>query len=112
MNSTSTFIGRVQTQSFATHALITQSQEAPWLTLSIVAGVILALTILHTLLAATYLSPFRQLERPSTSGFWSFIMGNLVEMQRDQPGVIQMQVSCSPASLSVESPGLYCGPSS
>lgn len=93
MNSTATFIGRVQTHPYATHALIEKSQEAPLLTLSLVGGIILALTILHTVLATTFLSPFRRLERPRTGGFWSLIMGNLIEMQKDQPGVIQMQVS-------------------
>lgn len=47
--------------------------------------------VLQLFLSNTFLSPFRLLKRPPMQGFWFPIMGNLIEMQKDDPGQIQMR---------------------
>ena len=92
MNTTSTFIARVTaTPPFAEP--IEHPEPQPILTLSFIAVMVCAISLGYTLVVTTYLSPFRKLQRPPMRGFWSFIMGNLIEMQQDDPGVIQMRVS-------------------
>jgi hypothetical protein len=54
--------------------------------------------IAYFTLAVTYFSPFQRLQRPPTKGFWSLLMGHLAEMQRYEPGHIQMEVSTLMAS--------------
>lgn len=55
------------------------------------AAVVLA--IAYFALAVTYFSPFQRLQRPATKGLWSLLMGHLAEMQKYEPGQIQMEVS-------------------
>jgi hypothetical protein len=56
-----------------------------------IAAVVFA--VAYFTLAVTYFSPFQRLQRPPTKGFWSLLMGHLAEMQKYEPGHIQMEVS-------------------
>lgn len=64
-----------------------------WLQLIIASSTVTSLlfvyAVIHLSIANTILSPFRMLRRPETVGWRSFVMGNLIEMQENDPGHIQ-----------------------
>lgn len=67
-------------------------QFSPFISFLLIACLsVLIIALVNITIQIKFMSTFKNWQRPKVQGKWSFLMGNLIEMQKGNPGEIQMK---------------------